>query len=31
MEEGQALVLHSNSWGMISHIKFYREMISLSV
>ena len=31
MEEGQGLVLNSNFWGMISHIKFYRKMISLSV
>ena len=31
MGEGQALVLNSTFWGMISYIKFYRKMISLSV
>jgi hypothetical protein len=31
MEEGQSLVLNSNFVGMISHITFYRNVISRSV
>jgi len=31
MEEGQGLLLNSNFGGLISHITFYRNMISLCV